>query len=173
MLRTVHRLHAVPVQKGADMKKHSRADNEAGLLTADKTRDDRLHGRGPSQNSAGNIYTEIIHSLMDKNRRRVSRYYCANSRCGTRFFDAASGYQCPSCGSRGIISEYKHDTALEGDTSKPVIGYLDTIGRLFCTSCTHRHGLTDEVSMVIYHDSDPYSSEQCDVCRTRLNKTPD
>jgi hypothetical protein len=27
------------------------------------------------------------------------------------------------------------------------------------------------VSMVIYRDSDPYRSENCDVCRMPLNKT--
>lgn len=155
------------------MKKHAHTDNELSILAADKTKDDGQTEaiRGAKPQTAKNIYTEIIHSLMDKNRKRVSRYYCANSRCSTRFFDAASGYQCPACGSIGIISEYKHDTALEEDMTKPVLGYLDTIGRLFCTGCTHRHGLTDEVSMVIYRDSDPYSSDNCDVCRARLDKT--
>ncbi len=168
-------MHAVPVPKGANMKKQAQADNEVTLLAADKTKDKHPAGadigKGAKPEPIKNIYNEIIHSLMDKNRKRVVRYYCANSRCNTAFYDAASGYQCPSCGSIGIISEYKHDTSLEDDLSKPVLGYLDTIGRLFCKSCTHRYGLTDEVSMVIYHDSDPYKGERCDVCRVRLNET--
>lgn len=152
------------------MKKYAHKDNEPGFLAADNSGDDRRAGAGGGPGSVRNIYTEIIHSLMDKNRRRVARYYCANSRCPATFFDAASGYRCPACGSIGIISEYRHDTSLEDGVNKPVLGYLDTIGRLFCAGCTHRHGLTDEVSMVIYDDSAPYNREHCDVCRARLNE---
>lgn len=157
----------MPGKKGVTMKKHAHTDNELSILAADKTKEDR---QGSKPDTAKNIYTEIIHSLMGKNSRRVSKFYCASSRCSTTFFDAASGYQCPACGSIGIISEYKHDTALEEDMHKPVLGYLDTIGRLFCKGCTERYGLTEEVSMVIYHDSDPYRSDHCDVCRARLNE---
>jgi hypothetical protein len=174
-------MNVMPEPKGVKMKKQAQPDETSGILTADKARDDRPAGpdNGPEQDAqpgakpgaSRNIYTEIIHSLMDKNRKRVTRYYCANSRCPTTFFDSARGFQCPACGSMGIISEYKHDTAHEDDMNKPVLGYLDTIGRLFCSDCTHRHGLIDEVSMVIYRDSDPYRSENCDVCRMPLNKT--
>lgn len=156
------------------MKKPAHAHDEAITLSAERTKDNRPAdtgtGKEPGKEPSRNIYTEIIHSLMDKNRKRVAMYYCANSRCATTFFDAAAGYQCPGCGSIGIISEYRHDTSRQDDVSRPVLGYLDTIGRLFCTGCTHRHGLADEVSMVVYSDSEPYRNDHCDVCRMRLSE---
>lgn len=125
----------------------------------------------PRHSDANGIYNDIIHSLMEKNRKRVKKYYCANSTCPTTFYDAALGYTCPQCGNIGIISIYRDDTASENPQSRNVAGYLDTIGRLFCPECTERYGLTDEISMVIFSDSEPYNEEPCDVCRTPLNKT--
>ncbi|HOS98331.1 MAG TPA: hypothetical protein PLU54_11820, partial [Deltaproteobacteria bacterium] len=91
--------------------------------------------------SRKNIYHDIIHSLMDKNRKRVKQYYCARGTCRTTFFDASCGYACPECGSMGIISEFKNDTALEHRHGRKVLGYLDGIGRLFCARCAERYGL--------------------------------
>ena len=50
-----------------------------------------------------NIYTDTIRALLEKNRGRVSRYYCANRKCSTTFWSADLGYQCPGCGTlRGL-----------------------------------------------------------------------
>jgi hypothetical protein len=116
-----------------------------------------------------NIYTDTIRSLLEKNRSRVALYYCAKRNCSTKFWDSSLGYQCPQCGSIGIISTFKADTAYESTPYKPVVGYLDSIGRLFCPKCTERFGIGDDVGLVIYNDSEPYSSESCEVCRTRLD----
>ncbi|HQI80380.1 MAG TPA: hypothetical protein PLR71_02370 [Deltaproteobacteria bacterium] len=119
--------------------------------------------------SRKNIYHDIIHSLMDKNRKRVKQYYCARGTCRTTFFDASCGYACPECGSMGIISEFKNDTALEHRHGRKVLGYLDGIGRLFCARCAERYGLGDDASLIVYTGSAPYCRDQCDVCRTRLD----
>jgi hypothetical protein len=116
-----------------------------------------------------NIYMDTIRALLEKNRSRVAQYYCAKRDCPTKFWSADLGYMCPECGSIGIISTFKADTAYEHNTYKPVVGYLDSIGRLFCTKCTERFGISDDVGLVIYNDSEPYSGEACEACRTRLD----
>jgi hypothetical protein len=116
-----------------------------------------------------NIYTDTIKSLLEKNRARVSQYYCANRKCPTTFWEADLGFQCPRCGSFGIISSFKADTAYEPNMYKPVVGYIDSIGRLFCPTCTERFGIGDDVGLVIYNDSEPYCNEACEACRTRLH----
>ncbi|HVN72731.1 MAG TPA: hypothetical protein VMU10_11975 [Desulfomonilia bacterium] len=116
-----------------------------------------------------NIYMDTIKALLEKNRNRVAQYYCANRNCPTQFWASDLGYVCPQCGSIGIISRFKADTAYEENPYKPVVGYLDSIGRLFCTKCTERFGISDDVGLVIYNDSEPYNSESCEACRTRLD----
>jgi hypothetical protein len=116
-----------------------------------------------------NIYTDTIKALLEKNRSRVSQYYCANRKCPTTFWEADLGFQCPRCGSFGLISSFRADTAFESDVYKPVVGYIDSIGRLFCPTCTERFGMKDDVGLVIYNDSEPYCNETCEACRTRLH----
>ena len=122
--------------------------------------------------SNDNIYTDTIRALLEKNRGRVAQYYCANRKCSTTFWNADLGYQCPGCGSFGLISTFKADTAYEPNMYKPVVGYLDSIGRLFCPKCTERFGMGDDVGLVIYNDSTPYCNEACEACRTRLDSLP-
>jgi hypothetical protein len=121
----------------------------------------------PSAND--NIYTDTIKALLEKNRSRVSQYYCANRKCPTTFWEADLGFQCPRCRSFGLISSFKADTAYEPNIDKPVVGYIDSIGRLFCPTCTERFGMADDVGLVIYNDSEPYCNEACEACRTRLH----
>jgi hypothetical protein len=116
-----------------------------------------------------NIYTDTIKALLEKNRSRVSQYYCANRKCPTTFWEADLGFQCPHCGSFGIISSFKADTAYEPNMYKPVVGYIDSIGRLFCPTCTERFSIGEDVGLVIYNDSEPYCNEACEACRTRLH----
>ncbi len=118
-----------------------------------------------------NIYTDTIRSLLEKNRSRVSTYYCANRACPVRFWDAKSGFQCPQCSSLGLISTFKADTAHESAKDRTVVGYLDSIGRIFCPACTERFGIGDDVGLVIYDDSEPYCSEACEACRSRLDSS--
>jgi hypothetical protein len=116
-----------------------------------------------------NFYTDTIKALLEKNRSRVSQYYCANRKCPTTFWEADLGFQCPRCGSFGLISSFKSDTANEPNMDKPVVGYIDSIGRLFCPTCTERFGIGDDIGLVIYNDSEPYCNEACEACRTHLH----
>ncbi len=131
--------------------------------------------KGPSLVATGapkNMFMDIVHSIMDKNRTRVFRYYCANPACPTTFFDASTGYACPACSSFGIISEFKNDTAHLDLQGRPVLGCLDSLGRLFCVSCALRHGVLEDVGMFVLADSIPYAFQSCEACRSRLCGTP-
>lgn len=144
----------------------ARKEKEAGSSREDMDRPSgKTSGKDSSTNS--NIYTDTIRSLLEKNRSRVRTYYCANRRCPATFWDAELGYQCPLCSTLGLISTFKADTAHE--SGKPVLGYLDSIGRLFCPACTERFGIGDDIGLVIYNDSEPYCSQSCEACRTRLD----
>jgi hypothetical protein len=155
------------------MKKESeltlaRKENDKGSSRNDITDPSRkVLTKETSANS--NIYTDTIKALLEKNRSRVSQYYCANRKCPTTFWESDLGFQCPRCGSFGLISSFKADTADESDMNKPVVGYIDSIGRLFCPTCTERFGIGDDVGLVIYNDSAPYCNEACEACRTHLN----
>ena len=116
---------------------------------------------------SGNIYLDTISSLMEKNRTRVLNYYCANTRCKDNFWSSDLGYRCPKCGSMGIISEFKADTAQE-EPEGPVLGFLDSIGRIFCNDCAQRFRLGDDISFIIYSNTEPYSHGACEVCRAEL-----
>jgi hypothetical protein len=142
-------------------------ENDKGSSRDDLT-DSSRKALTQKPSASDNIYTDTIKSLLEKNRRRVSKYYCANRKCPTTFWGAEFGFHCPSCGSFGLISSFKADTAYEHDMNKPVIGYLDSIGRLFCPTCTERFGMGADIGLVIYNDSEPYCNEACEACRTRL-----
>jgi len=146
----------------------ARKENEKGSTREDMTDSSKkTFAKQPSANE--NIYTDTIKALLEKNRSRISQYYCANRKCPTTFWEADLGFQCPHCGSFGIISSFKADTAYEPNMYKPVVGYIDSIGRLFCPTCTERFGIGEDVGLVIYNDSEPYCNEACEACRTRLH----
>jgi hypothetical protein len=125
-------------------------------------------GRKPGvARRSDNIYLDVITSLMEKNRKRVSRYYCANMKCPNTFWNADLGYTCPKCGTIGVISEFRAE--LKNEPEEPVLGYLDSIGRIFCRACAERFRLGDDISLIIYSNSEPYSNESCEVCRSKLS----
>ncbi|HOM28881.1 MAG TPA: hypothetical protein PLS81_05440 [Deltaproteobacteria bacterium] len=115
-----------------------------------------------------NFFLEIAHSLMDKNRGRVSTYYCANPACRVTFFDASLGYACPECGAFGIISRYVSDTCTQDPAGRQVVGCIDSIGRLFCSACATQYDLFQDASMLVFSDSLPHARQSCDACRGRL-----
>jgi hypothetical protein len=121
-------------------------------------------GRGSGKTD--NIYTDTINSLMEKNRKRVSTYYCANIKCKGTFWESSHGYRCPECGSLGVISSFNGDSA-EKQPHGYILGYIDSVGRIFCNECAERFRLGDDISMIIYNDSE-YRHENCEVCRAAL-----
>ncbi|MDT8273315.1 MAG: hypothetical protein RRA35_08990, partial [Desulfomonilia bacterium] len=132
--------------------------------------------RSPSQgehSDTDNMYLDLLKSILEKNRKRVDRYYCASSRCPVTFFSSDLGYQCPECGAFGVISEYKTMKGADhrGSDGTPVIGFLDSIGRMFCLTCASRLNLEDDVSFVIYDSTEPFCRENCDSCRAPLKRT--
>ncbi len=148
----------------------ARKENEKGSSREDMT-DSSRKALTRQTSVDDNIYTDTIKSLLEKNRSRVSQYYCANRKCPTTFWEADLGFQCPRCGAFGLISSFKADTAYEPDMNKPVVGYIDSIGRLFCPTCTDRFGMRDDVGLVIYNDSEPYCNEDCEACKTNIHST--
>jgi len=150
------------------MKKREDHIHSEETMLLSKEQGDRSTGkyeRGTGK--ADNIYTDAINSLMEKNRKRVSTYYCANMRCKVTFWDSKHGYRCPKCGSLGVISSFNGDSA-EKDPHGYVLGYIDSVGRIFCNDCAERFRLGDDISMIIYSDSEPYRHENCEVCRAAL-----
>jgi hypothetical protein len=157
------------MKKGLDLTLAEKVNDKEGYKGEGSDPSGKARARNVSADD--NIYTDTIRALLEKNRSRVARYYCANRRCASTFWDAALGFTCPRCGSIGIISTFNADTALEPLPSKPVLGMLDSIGRLFCRKCAERFGIGDDVGLIVYHDSEPYCSETCEACRSRLNET--
>jgi len=156
------------MKKATELTLARKENSDKGPSRDDMTDSSRKAiARQPSADE--NIYTDTIKALLEKNRSRVSQYYCANRNCPATFWAADLGYRCPRCSSIGLISSFKADTAYEADINKPVVGYLDSIGRLFCPTCTERFGMKDDVGLVIYNDSEPYCNEACESCRTRLH----
>jgi hypothetical protein len=128
-------------------------------------------GKGEaSVRKSGNIYLDAISSLMEKNTTRVSKYYCANTRCPGNFWSSDLGYRCPKCGSIGLISEFKAEIAQE-EPEGPVLGYLDSIGRIFCNECAERFRLGDDINFIIYGNTEPFNHQTCEVCRSDLTIT--
>ena len=90
----------------------ARKENDKGSSREDMTDSSKKAStKQPSAND--NIYTDTIKALLEKNRSRVSQYYCANRKCPTTFWEADLGFQCPRCGAFGLISSFKADTAYE------------------------------------------------------------
>jgi len=144
----------------------ARKEKDTGSSREDMNSATRKESKKESA-AGSNIYTDTIRSLLEKNRGRVNTYYCANRNCPVTFWESRLGFQCPRCSTFGLISTFRADTAHEQE-NKPVVGYLDSIGRLFCPSCTQRFNIGDDIGMVIYADSEPYCSEACEACRSRL-----
>jgi hypothetical protein len=117
---------------------------------------------------APNIYTEVVQSVFEKNRKRVASYYCPNISCRLTFWDAKEGYECPKCGTLGIISEFKCASITNETKNRNIVGYIDTLGRLVCGKCILAYGVQNEVALIVYDDTDPFCFESCELCREPL-----
>jgi hypothetical protein len=115
------------------------------------------------------FYLDMVKTLFEKYRDRVSTYYCSNLTCKKTFWHAEHGYVCPECGSFGIISEFNADTTEQNSHTRHIIGYLDTIGRLICQECKQKHNY-DDVGFIVYNNTQPYSLESCDICKQVLRR---
>lgn len=113
-------------------------------------------------------YKEIIQALFEKSRKRVATYYCPNTSCKGTFWDSEQGYECPRCGFLGIISEYKYSNATNDTRERNIIGYVDTLGRLFCSGCILEYGVQNEVGLIVYDDTEPFCFERCELCKEQL-----
>lgn len=150
------------------MKKREDHFQSEETMLLSKEQGDRSTGKHEGgTGKTDNIYTDAINSLMEKNRKRVSAYYCANMKCKGTFWDSKHGYRCPRCGSMGVISSFNADSA-EKDPHGYILGFIDSVGRIFCNECAERFRLGDDISMIIYSDSEPYRHENCEVCRAVL-----
>ncbi len=116
------------------------------------------------------MYTDIIRSVFEKNRRRVAKYYCPDTDCRVSFWDAEKGYVCPGCGSLGIISEFRHHSISNETRDRNIIGYVDTLGRLMCSECILKYGIPSEVGLIVYDDTEPFCFDTCDMCKETLGK---
>lgn len=117
---------------------------------------------------APNLYTEVIESMFEKNRKRVATYYCPNVSCRRTFWEAREGYKCPQCGTLGIISEFKYVSITNDTRERNIIGYIDALGRLICSRCILKYGVQNEVALIVYDDTDPFCFELCELCREPL-----
>jgi hypothetical protein len=122
---------------------------------------------------APNLYTEVIRSMFEKNRKRVKNYYCPNISCRRTFWEAQEGYECPQCGTLGIISEFNFLSITKDTKERNIIGYIDTLGRLVCGKCILRYGVQNEVALIVYDDTDPFCFESCELCREPLGSYQD
>jgi hypothetical protein len=116
------------------------------------------------------IYTDILRSLFEKNRRRVAKYYCPNTGCHVSFWDAEKGCACPGCGHLGIISEFRHNSITKETRDRNIIGYVDTLGRLICCDCILKYGIPSEVGLIVYDDTEPFCFDTCDMCKETLGR---
>ncbi len=115
------------------------------------------------------LYKEIIQGMFEKSRKRVATYYCPNTSCKETFWDSEQGYECPECGSLGIISEYKYSSVTKDTKDRNIIGYVDTLGRLFCSRCILEYGVQNEVGLIVYDDTEPFCFERCELCKEQLD----
>jgi hypothetical protein len=115
------------------------------------------------------LYLDIIKALFKKYRNRIETYYCTNLTCKKTFWSAQEGYMCSQCGSFGMISEFKSYKSSTADRNRHILGYLDNIGRLVCTRCMQNYDVNDDVSFIVYDDTQPYCLQACDICRQDLN----
>jgi hypothetical protein len=120
-----------------------------------------------------NLITDVVQSLYEKNRKRVSTYYCPNTACRTTFWNAAEGYACPSCGALGLISEFKYSRITESTADRNIVGYLDTMGRLMCSNCILAYGVHGEIGLIVYDDTEPFCHEHCEMCKEPLGLIQD
>lgn len=126
---------------------------------------DDYNNKGPL---TSNPYTQIIQSLFEKTRKRVSTYYCPSLSCNQAFWNADTGYECPRCGSLGIISEFKYTSISDDTKERNIVGYIDNLGRLICSECIMRYGVQNEVGLIVYDDTDPFCFEVCELCKRHL-----
>jgi hypothetical protein len=117
-----------------------------------------------------NMYSDIVQSLFEKNRKRVSTYYCPNMSCRQTFWEAEKGYACPACGSLGIISEFKYTSILNDSKDRNIVGYVDTLGRLICGNCILKYGVQNEIGLIVYDDTEPFCNEPCELCKEPLGQ---
>jgi hypothetical protein len=117
-----------------------------------------------------NFYADIARSLAERNRKRVSTYYCPNIACRTTFWDAGAGSACPSCGMLGLISEYRFRRLTEDTAGRNIVGYVDTMGRLVCSSCITNYGVMSEIGLIVYDDTEPFCHEHCEVCKEPMGQ---
>ena len=120
--------------------------------------------------SAPGVYTHALKFLLERNRKRVSTYYCPNTLCGTTFWDARKGYECPACKSMGIISEFRHTNLPGGSSDRSIVGYVDSLGRLICSRCILDYGVQGEIGLIVYNDTEPFCFEECELCREPLGR---
>lgn len=117
-----------------------------------------------------NFYSDIVRSLFEKNRKRVSTYYCPSMKCRKTFWDAAEGCSCPSCGTLGLISQYRFHSVSNRTADRNIVGYVDTAGRLVCGNCILRHGVQNEIGLIVYDDTEPFCHEHCELCREPMGQ---
>lgn len=117
-----------------------------------------------------NLYSDIVRSLFEKNRKRVSFYYCPNMKCRETFWDASEGYACPSCGTLGLISQYRYSSVSNRTADRNIVGYVDTVGRLICSNCILKYGVQNEIGLIVYDDTEPFCHEHCELCREPMGQ---
>jgi hypothetical protein len=132
---------------------------EAGIQTAEE-----------EKQVMPNMYSDIIQSLFERTRKRVSTYYCPNMSCRRTFWEAEEGYECPACGALGIISEFKYKNVLNDSRSRNIVGYVDTLGRLICGNCILKYGVQNEIGLIVYDDTEPFCNEPCELCKEPLGQ---
>jgi hypothetical protein len=161
------------------MMKMARKSNAKPKMKIGKDEDTRLYSPEVASGSGiieardmgpvvPNFYSDIVQSLYERNRKRVSTYYCPNTACRKTFWDAAEGYNCPSCGSLGIISEFKYRSISNSSVGRNIVGYIDTVGRLICSNCILTYGVQNEIGLIVYDDTEPFCHEHCEMCREPL-----
>lgn len=156
------------------MKKNQRqlkkdVNDDAGTSPSQE-HDQSLLESGTDGTVKKDLYLDIVKALFEKYRDRVSTYYCSNLTCTTTFWQADKGYVCPQCGSFGIISEFNAEVAEHKSHARHIIGCLDTIGRLICSRCMKNYKTDDDVGLIVYSDTHPYSEDTCDICRKDLRR---
>jgi hypothetical protein len=134
---------------------------------AGESSDREIRDTGPM---TPNFYTDVVQSVFERNRKRVSTYYCPNIACRKTFWDAAEGYACPACGTLGIISEFKYRSFSNGTSGRNIVGYVDTVGRLICSNCILNFGVQNEIGLIVYDDTEPFCHEHCELCKEPMGQ---
>jgi rubrerythrin len=145
-------------------------EEDGGAVEQTETLLAKAHSEAAYEGSAPGIYTDAVRLVFERNRKRVSMYYCPNTSCGRTFWDASEGYECPACGSLGIISEYRYRHLAGNPGEHNIVGYVDNLGRLVCSSCILNYGVQGEVGLIVYDDTEPFCFEQCAICKEPLGQ---